>query len=119
VVDHNIVYIYVDGELRQTDSSPDMVPSDFTIYLGAWIGKKASGTWYGDFFYNGLLDDVRIYNYALPATDIAQLYYDATGLPACMTKPAGDADDDCDTDIEDLALLASGWLDCGLFPVCP
>ena len=66
-----------------------------------------------------LLDDVRIYNYALPATDIAQLYYDATGTPACVSKPAGDIDDDCDVDLNDLAQLSADWLDCGLFPVCP
>lgn len=119
VVNHDTESIYVDGEIRQTDLFPSMVASEFNIHLGCWIGKDTAGALYKDFFYEGLLDDVRIYNYALSARDIAQLYYDGTAIPVCVSRRAGDINGDCVIDLDDLAILASGWLNCGLFPFCP
>ena len=57
----------------------------------------------------------------LTPEDIAQMYYDMTGLPACMTPLAGDVDGDCLITVEDVVLLATEWLDCGLYPPseCP
>jgi len=36
--------------------------------------------------------------------------------PYCIARPVGDINADCRVNLEDLALLASGWLDCNLVP---
>jgi|GEM_PF-1247495 len=63
------------------------------LSLAIGIGNPASPTSGG----SGIIyvDDIRLY------------------LPRCMpqiVKPVGDLDSDCDVDMEDLALLAQGWL---------
>jgi hypothetical protein len=62
------VKLYVDGVLRMTTNHTGAIGS------GAYnvqLGKCAEVT---DRLYNGVLDDVRIYNRALSATEITQLY---------------------------------------------
>ena len=56
--------------------------------------------------WDGLLDDVRIYNYALSGDDIRWFL--------CDKPPRGDVNVDCRFDFVDLAILLSGWLDCGM-----
>jgi type II secretory pathway pseudopilin PulG len=64
------VKLYVDGVLRATTNhTGSIADSSYNVQLG----KCAEVT---DRLYNGVLDDVRIYNRALSATEIAQL---ATG----------------------------------------
>ncbi|NIQ12614.1 MAG: hypothetical protein GWN67_04190 [Phycisphaerae bacterium] len=56
--------------------------------------------------WDGLIDDVRIYNYALSGDDIRWLL--------CDKPPIGDVNGDCRFDFVDLAILLSEWLDCGM-----
>jgi hypothetical protein len=74
------------------------------------IGKYSSGLSSGE--WDGLIDDVRIYNYALDGDEILQL------IPA--EPPRGDLNNDCKVDSADLAVLAASWLiDCELQPPDP
>lgn len=68
-LDGTTMRIYVDGVL---DSSRTMVAatlSDENLYIGRTRGIDAS-----DQYFNGLIDDVRIYNRALSAQEIRTLY---------------------------------------------
>ncbi|MDH4241716.1 MAG: pentapeptide repeat-containing protein, partial [Phycisphaerae bacterium] len=56
--------------------------------------------------WDGLIDDVRIYNYALNGDDIRWLL--------CDKPPIGDVNSDCRFDFVDFAILVSEWLDCGM-----
>jgi hypothetical protein len=68
-------------------------------------------------YWNGKIDDVKIYNYALTKEEIAQSYFDVSGIGVCIDSPAYDiAGDDCVVNLLDLAEFASDWLSCGLFP---
>ncbi len=58
--------IYINGELDDTQIWTD----NFTINSGIYIGKDIQG---GQLF-NGIIDDLRIFNRAVPATEIADLY---------------------------------------------
>jgi hypothetical protein len=69
--------------------------------------------------FNGALDEILIYNYALNRYDVADLYYFGSGESVCLDPPLYDFDGDCIINLTDLAMLASHWLDCGLYPVCP
>jgi len=83
--------------------------------------------WNADPFFKGRIDDFRIYNYALPASAIAELAQkrfslaDLCGLavwwlsvpPDCAAEPdclAYDCTGDGRIDFSDFAELARGWL---------
>jgi hypothetical protein len=77
--------------------------------------------------FNGMLDDVTIYNYARTNTQIADAYYAVSGKPVCIltyeskfdvTGPTDNVPD-CKVDIRDFAKFAATWLSCGLYPTCP
>lgn len=108
-------WIYLDGRLAYTGTST--AASGFTgwqypLTVGAFNngGTPAS-------FYNGAMDDLRVYNYTLTAAEAAQLYVDfVPGATICPTAPAYDFNGDCQVDLTDLAEFAVGWLECRLIP---
>ncbi len=68
--------------------------------------------------FNGALDDVRIYNYALDALEVAHLYTDGDpSLSVCMGNPAHDLDGNCRLGLNDVALFAAEWMKCNLVPL--
>ncbi len=77
----------------------------------------------GDTFYNGLIDDVQVWNYPrtyeemASAADDAADYYDVMQKPACQSRPPMDMNGDCKVNLSDLIGLANSWLNCGLYPM--
>ena len=70
VYDGSKMIVYYNGEVAgEQDASGEMATSNGPLF----IGTKHSEAPAGDEF-NGILDDVRIYNYALSEADIAALY---------------------------------------------
>lgn len=95
------------------------------MYFGA-LGRSAAGTLTSPF--NGVIDDVQIFNYAKSGLEVADLYYDVSEMPVCINPtgvdlqfdtagagPSGD-EPDCRVDLKDLAAFAADWLLCGLYP---
>ncbi|HOL87851.1 MAG TPA: hypothetical protein PK965_01330 [Anaerohalosphaeraceae bacterium] len=101
--------IYKDGipVASGTVQTPNVVTR-----TNSWIGRSA---WTADAYYNGGLDEVRIYNYALTPDQVADLYVADTG-PFCRWKPTYDLNNDCEVTLADFALIASEWLKCGIYP---
>jgi Concanavalin A-like lectin/glucanases superfamily len=62
----NPIRFYVDGALAQSSS---VVTDTLKAWSGFWIGRYSGGV-----FYPGAIDDVRIYNRALSAQEVQQLY---------------------------------------------
>ncbi len=62
---------YVDGNVGSSPSSISAAVGSMTVAQSLMIGQYSNGG--GDYF-NGSLDDVRVYNRALSATEIRQLY---------------------------------------------
>lgn len=98
--------LYINGVLRQEGLCS--LPADMSslLEIGAADGTEA---------FNGCLDDLRIYNYALTADEVAAVYAEMTNgcaLPYAsyfdLGGPAQTAD--CVVDIYDLAVLAGDWL---------
>jgi len=125
--------IYVDGVFRAEGAYGLPMDTTAQLTLGGGIG--------GVEIFEGRLDDVRIYNYAFSSEEVAQVYYEMTGVGVCLlghtssydlTGPAGAPD--CVVDLYDLAMfasvwlemytlpdlagLASEWLRCTLYPTC-
>ena len=74
VVDGNIVNYYVDGQLAKSDAQADyLVASQLPLYIGKQIGNEN--------YFKGTMDELRIYNRALSAEEINDLYNST--LPIC------------------------------------
>ena len=70
--------------------------------------------WYGG--YDGLIDDFRIYNYALSQAEIAHVATNGTGIFEHPLMIPVDLNDDDQIDFSDFALLADQWLENQLWP---
>jgi len=70
--------------------------------------------WYGR--YDGLLDDFRIYDYALSQPEVAYIVTNGTGIFDLALLSPADLYPDDRIDLRDLALLATEWLDSRLWP---
>ncbi|MCK5000728.1 MAG: hypothetical protein KAS23_14395, partial [Anaerohalosphaera sp.] len=83
------------------------------------FGQLAVGMNRGDTkFFNGMIDDLRAYNYALTEIEMALLYTNEMGGEICAEPPTYDLDGDCRVTLSDFAKFAKLWMDCGLVPDC-
>ena len=69
------------------------------------------------------MDDIQVYNYALTADEIAQMYVLVMGGSFCQQSPAYDFTGpagipDCKVDLYELRGMAADWLGCGIYPDC-
>ncbi len=102
-----IMHVFLNGVLinSRTDSSKIISPFDsFMIGSG----------WYGD--YDGLMDDLRIYNYALSQPEIAYAATNGTGIFDLPLMTPSDLHPDNKIDFNDLMILANHWLGSSLIP---
>ena len=109
-----VVTTYVDGESAGSDTSADVALTNiYPVLLGAeHIDGVASR-------YEGLLDNVGIYSYAISPVEVAVLYTDMVGGEICVGgNPDNDLTGDCKVDILDFAVLAADWLECNIVPTC-
>ncbi len=82
-----------------------------------FIGRSNWPEW--DSLYAGWMDDLRLYNYALTAEEVADVYLEPEDIDyACVQPVAFDLDGDCRIDLGDFAILAERWLNCGRYPAC-
>ena len=115
--DGSVQRIYVDGVLQATSdvTAADASANTAPVVLAAWdLGSP-------DADFEGNIDDVKIYSYALTTTEVA-LEYVATNpsvdyvcnqeLPALSY----DFDDNCRVDLADFAGFAGEWLKCNRIP---
>jgi len=103
--DGRFLTLYVDAtevDVSLENVEPLVLPGD-PLVIGA---DNADGG--GSF--TGLIDDVRLWNYAIDPLEIAQLYVDRTGKPACMSQPQYDLDGDCVVDLADIHMFVEQWL---------
>jgi len=101
--------IYIDG--LPAAEGPWTLPENTRAILTLGAAGGGQQPFCGD------LDDLRIYNYALTGTQVAEVYYEMTGRGVCLpeftdpcdrTGPEGQPD--CIVDLYDLADLADQWL---------
>lgn len=87
---------------------------DHPMIIGAenWRGTI------GSFLNNAAIDELRIYNYPLSDTEIADLYNAISHKGLCVTGYANqyDFNSDCIVSLSDFAELAASWLSCGVLP---
>jgi len=115
--DGTTAILYRDGLRVASGTVPFSNKVDANFVIGS-VQMDDAGA-FGDGF-NGLLDDIRVYGHALTAYEVADLYYDVSGLGVCLETgnftAAYDLDKNCRIDISDFAMMASEWLKCGRYP---
>ncbi|MHC4866723.1 MAG: LamG domain-containing protein [Planctomycetota bacterium] len=117
-VDAEKLRIYLNADLISESNSirPMVFPAD-NAWLGMATDEPNQGNWHDE--YTGLLDDFKIYDYALIQAEINHLASDGTGyvrLDALFdlhdSEPAGEKA----VNIRDLAELLKHWLEEKLWP---
>ena len=116
VWDGGRVALYEDGDLQyhlpqphgtlltKIDPALDQV---MRLTIGANDGADSSQ------HFNGMIDEVRIYNVGLSEAEVIKLFAAQGGSGACgLTYIPADLSQDCVVNIEDFAMFASVWLDC-------
>lgn len=118
-LDGNTGRLYINGEPRGTNTNVTINPVDIAPTLN-YIGKSQ---FTADAEFDGLLDELKIYNYALDLETIGAEYYSVTGDDPCLYPDfeGSNANFDntgtsyCRIDLADFAVLARNWLANGLF----
>ena len=116
--DGSDVKLYQNDTLKRT-ATFSLYTARSHLYIGG--GNGSGGTWDYDQF-DGQIDDVRLYNYALDASEVASLYSDMLDTTyVCENRPTMDFTNDCVVDLADLVMFVETWLDCGRWPesACP
>lgn len=104
--------LYVNGQLARD------VNGNFINYYAELDTQNANNVVIGRYQndvnrYIGLIDDFRLYNYALTAEDAAQLYLAVKGGTICLPSTY-DLDGDCEVNMSDFAILAGQWAQTGI-----
>jgi hypothetical protein len=105
--DRQAIKLYVDGQLDVSTSTPSAVNTTTdSVYIGS-RSDNASGR-----YWNGLIDDVRIYSFAMDAQTVGLLYEGKS----CYQLDPYDLNENCQIDVDDLVLFGENWLDTGIDP---
>lgn len=99
-------YLYLDGEpVAQVSEFVPGNKEDSTF----WIGRNE----HVSERFEGVLDDLQVFNYALGHTDVIDLYYQETGAYFCLPelRPSADLTGNCFVGLEDFAILAAEWIE--------
>ncbi|MFC1603493.1 LamG-like jellyroll fold domain-containing protein [Planctomycetota bacterium] len=118
--------IYCNGELENTNANPataDISSSGEPLYIGAKQQEDAhaanSASAPIDHYFEGMLDDLRIYNYALSHNEVLSIA-GLGDLYVPLTSPANISDDEpansMSVNFKDFAVLADEWLQQLIWP---
>jgi hypothetical protein len=116
------IQVFVDGSLIATGN---ITADTFSVWENNMlIGAANPGGSGVTRYFDGLIDNLRVYNYALAPEVIAQEYFNITGDPGCIyldftgsnlnTDNTGTSY--CRVDIADFAVFAQSWLADGFYP---
>jgi hypothetical protein len=109
VYDGSTGKLYIDGVLAAQGpwQLPGSTEAAFTIGIGSDLQNP----------FNGAMDDLRIYNYALNKYEVADIRYALSGDYSCILEfdaaydlSGPEAQPDCTIDLHDLAAFANAWM---------
>jgi len=99
--------IWLNGELYDSRTGADSPITNITSF-------EIGDGWYGR--YDGLIDDFRIYDYALSPAEVAWVATNSTGTIEDTTASPADLDASDRVDLGDFAILATQWLEDATWP---
>jgi len=97
--------LYVDGVLK--DQGPWLLP--ISTEAAMCIGTAGDG----QMPFNGALDDIKFFNYALSDTEVADLRYALSGERSCILEfdARYDLVPDCTINLDDLVMFVLDWIE--------
>jgi len=111
VSDAGAFNIYINGQNRYSGTS--ILPSLGTRNANLIGGGKTTSR---DDQFIGLIDDIKVRNYAISYEDVLDDYHGVVGGYTCKQTLAYDLNNDCQVNLIDIQLMASLWLECGRYP---
>ena len=104
--DGETISLFIDGYLDVSEENTDGIAINETaLTIGENLGYMAS--------FNGLIDEVRIYEIALPAEKVLAEFVADGGYNSCgQVYDAADFNRDCRVDMLDFTEMAITWLTC-------
>ena len=109
--------LYIDGNFQYRMPQPHgtlLIKNGMQLQIGANEGADSSQ------HFNGLIDDVRIYDVGLSHAEVLKLYISQGGSGTCgEVYKAADMNQDCAINLADFAMFAFEWLDCRDPITCP
>lgn len=109
--------LYIDGNLQYYMPQPHgtkLIKNGMQLQIGANEGAPSSQ------HFNGLIDDVRIYDVGLSHAEVLKLYTSQGGSGTCgEVYTAVDMNQDCVVNLADFAMFAFEWYDCRDPITCP
>ncbi len=117
---HHVVFTFADGTATIYVNGVPSVRSGYNFSTGTQatfrIGRNDSA---GERF-DGALDDMQVFNYAISPEEVVDLYFAETGKAVCVYgNPDGDLNNDCVVDLLDMGIMANEWLKYGYYPSRP
>ncbi len=116
--------LYVNGEAKDSQTTSGNIDYDHVNSFKIGLYDDPVGDYW--FPYEGDIDDVKVYNYALDALAIAQEYVTLSGGTVCLDPPplditGPDGEPDCIINLWDFQGMAASWFECNIVPVenCP
>ncbi|HOQ03776.1 MAG TPA: immunoglobulin domain-containing protein [Anaerohalosphaeraceae bacterium] len=118
VLDGNTGRIYINGEPKAQNTAMTINPVNFHPAQN-YVGRSQFAA---DAEFDGWIDDLKIYNYAVDVQTIAAEFFNATGIRPCM-EPNFDGNQFnldntgssyCRVDLADLTVFVQKWLASGL-----
>lgn len=94
--------LYANGKQVLNWASALNTNNDNNLVIGRWNNNAQ--------IFNGLIDDFRLYNYALTPAEAVQLYLDVKPGPICWKTLAYDFNGDCEVNTTDLIMFANEWM---------
>ena len=116
--DGDTTTIYFNGVQIGTDGSDWPLIDRFGVCVNRGLND----------FFDGTVDEIMVWSYAVEQADIVQIYFDETGTAICDPVNFNPLDisgpedtPDCLVNIHDFLPLAETWLDCTILPAseCP
>lgn len=104
--------IYINGELASTNTNFTNTPLSYGPSVQNWLARSQWGA--NDGYFNGMLDDLKIYNYARTTEQVAKDYLAVRGDWVCNNELYNlpyDFNEDCIVNLADFAIFAETWLD--------
>lgn len=116
----HVVATYADGVATIYIDGSRMSQGDFDPAEGSGASIVIGNTQLDyEMYLNGVLDDIKIFNYAVTETDVAEMYFNGSGERSCIeaNRPVYDLTGNCKVNFADFAQLADWWMYSGFYPV--
>lgn len=102
----DVITVYLDGIVAATSTGATHKPADLGITTQNWLGRSQYAA---DGYFNGSIDDFRIYSECLSAAQISDLAESAPSKETAVSRQS-DLDHSGMVDIADFARFAEDWL---------